>query len=194
MLSRAVHAASPSTLRKLFVSLGFGKRFLLRWPLQGPGGTHKGQVCLVSPASFLVTHVSNLLGAYERDLSLPGTGPAHQVCWSCTSPALQSPILTQSTQRHQNISSQRDAAPAGRASEEWGQGVDIRAELLELQRLWLLFLLPIQSLSRSKPLISSRSPFPQLTIHTRHIPPTSAAAHTHRHLSPDGEKSFFGGK
>lgn len=114
MLSRAVHAASPSTLRKLFVSLGFGKRFLLRWLLQGPGGTHKGQVCLVSPASFLVTHVSNLLGAYERDLSLPGTGPAHQVCWSCTSPALQSPILTQSTQRHQNNSRQRDAAPAGR--------------------------------------------------------------------------------
>lgn len=113
MLSRAVHAASPSTWRKLFISLGFGKCFLLRWLLQGPGDTHKGQVCLVSPASFLATHVSNLLRAYEKDLSLPGTGSAHQVCWSCTSPALQSPILTQSTQRHQNNSREMQLQQGG---------------------------------------------------------------------------------
>lgn len=74
----------PSTLRKLFVAVGFGNHFHLRWLLQGPEDTHKGQICLLSPASFLATHLSNLLEAHVRDLSPPcgvqpsrDAGPAH---------------------------------------------------------------------------------------------------------------------
>lgn len=78
--------------------------------------------------------------------------------------------------------------------EEWGQGVGIRDVFAGIAKALAATLATNSKLKQEQTHYLLQIPVSSADHPYQTHPPTSAAAHTHAHLSPNREKSCFGGK